>query len=278
MICRVCASEMQGNGTYIRCATCTYWASTLPADVESTSRPDSDYELVSYEPTRKANYTAILDLLADRHAAGSTLLEIGCADGLFLAMAKERGYVTLGIEPNEKMMNGNPLGQDIRRGFFPAALEGSEQTFDIIALNCVFEHVPDVDDLIEAFKRYLKPGGSVMINVPVASGLMFKLSRALYRVGVRYPFDRIWQKGFVSPHLHYFTEMNLELLFANHGLSLVGKRRLALFSLGGMYARLGLDPRLRAGRRVVALASLYAYYPLSKVVPDARAFVFSALP
>jgi hypothetical protein len=154
-------------------------------------------------------------------------------------------------------------------------LAGDDTRYDIIALNCVFEHVPDVDALIDAFKRYLAPGGSVMINVPVASGFMFKLSRALYTLRVRYPFDRIWQKGFVSPHLHYFEKGNLARLFEKHGLALVGETKLALFSLGGIYQRLSLDPNIRFAQRIAALGSLYAYYPVSRLVPDARAFVFA---
>jgi SAM-dependent methyltransferase len=265
---------MHASGDYARCTACDYWASTLPHDVENTSAPDTEYELVSYEHTRKANYRAILDVLAKRHPAGSRLLELGCADGLFLHMACERGYEAIGIEPNEKMTGGNPFGQAIRRGFFPEVLDASER-FDIIALNCVFEHVPDVENLIEAFKRHLAPNGSVMINVPVSSGFMFRLSRTLYRVRVRYPFDRIWQKGFVSPHLHYFAKNSLARLFAKHGFDLVAESKLALFSLGGIYKRLSLDPNIRFAQRIAALGSLYAYYPVSRLVPDARAFVFT---
>lgn len=265
---------MRVDGDYAQCRRCDYWGSSLAHDVENTSAPDSEYELVSYEHTRRANYNAILDLLVRRHPPGSRLLELGCADGLFLQMARERGYAVLGIEPNEKMAAGNPHGQDIRRGFFPDVLGGDER-FDIIALNCVFEHVPDVDAMIDAFRKHLAPGGSVMLNVPVASGLMFKLARALYGARVRYPFDRIWQKGFVSPHLHYFTGKSLAPLFQRHGFSLVADRPLALFSLGGVYARLGLDPSLQRAKRVAMLAALYAYYPVSRLAPDARAFVFS---
>jgi SAM-dependent methyltransferase len=275
MTCPICAaSEVRRCGEYTRCRACGYWSSSLPHDVENTSAPRHEYELVSYEHTRRANYAAILDVLAERHAAGARLVEIGCADGLFLEMAKGRGYSALGIEPNTRMMGGNPRGMDIRKGFFPNVLAGIER-FDIIALNCVFEHVPEPDRLIEAFKRHLQPGGSVMINVPVASGFMFKLSRALYRMGVRYPFDRLWQKGFVSPHLHYFEKGNLARLFERHGLRLVGETKLALFSLGGIYRRLGLDPNIRFAQRVLSLGSLYAYYPVSRLVPDARAFVFA---
>jgi SAM-dependent methyltransferase len=267
---------MTQRGPYAHCRACDYWASQLEHDVANTSAPETEYELVSYEHTRRANYQRILDLLAKRHPAGSRLLELGCADGLFLAMAEtENGYQTLGIEPNTRMMSGNKLGREILHGFFPDALGDRSDTFDMIALNCVLEHVPDVGGMIESFKRYLTPGGSVMINVPVSSGLMFKLSRVLYRAKVNYPFDRLWQKGFVSPHLHYFEKDNLTRLFANHGFSLVADTKLALFSLGGIYKRLALDPNIRFVQRVSALGSLYAYYPVSRLMPDARAFVFS---
>jgi len=172
------------------------------------------------------------------------------------------------------MMANNRFGQDIRRGFFPHVLAGTER-FDVIALNCVFEHVPDLDAMLESFKAYLAPGGSVMLNVPVSSGFMFHAARALFRVGVRYPFDRIWQKGFVSPHLHYFASENLATLLARHAFELVAETPLALFSLGGIYQRLSLDPNIRFVQRWSALGALYAYYPVQRFAPDARAFVFT---
>ena len=275
--CPICtSSKVRRQPPYAHCRSCGYWASELAHDVENTSAPDSEYELVSYEHTRAANYTAILEMLEQRHPPGARLLELGCADGLFLEMARTRnGYTPIGIEPNTKMTNGNPHGQDIRRGFFPQVLQNDTTKFDIIALNCVFEHVPDIDSMIESFKQFLAPGGSVMLNVPVSSGLMFKLSRVLYAARVRYPFDRIWQKGFVSPHLHYFATSNLAKLFARHDMKLVADRKLSLFSLGGIYARLSLDPNIRFVQRWSALGFLYAYYPVSRVAPDARAFVFA---
>jgi SAM-dependent methyltransferase len=280
MTCPICATgEMRRDGDYAHCRSCDYWASDLVHDVQNTSAPDEEYELVSYEHTRRANYLAILELLAKRHPPGSRLLEVGCADGLFLKLAREHnGYEAIGIEPNLKMMNGNPFVQDIRHGFFPDELAGTELHFDIIALNCVFEHVPDIDGMIATFKRYLEPHGSVMLNVPVSSGFMFKVSRVLHALRVRYPFDRIWQKGFVSPHLHYFATQNIAPLFSRHKMRLVFDRGLSLFSLGGINARLSLDPDIRFVQRLSALGFLFLYYPLSRLVPDARAFVFEAPP
>ena len=271
--CRVCGFEMRVRGHYARCAACAYWSSDLERDVRDTSAPDREYELVSYEHTRRANYAAMLELLAKRHAPGARLLEIGCADGLFLAMASD--YVALGIEPNPRMLNGNPFGQEIRIGFFPDALAGVELRFDVIALHCVFEHVPDVEALIESLKRHLAPGGTILINVPVSSGLLFQAARLLRVLGIEYPFDRLWQKGFVSPHLHYFARGNLARLFAKHGVGLLDETPLGFFSLGGIYRRLDLDPGIRFAQRMATLIALYACYPISRLLPDARAFLFA---
>jgi SAM-dependent methyltransferase len=277
--CAACGSgELARVDHYARCAACGYWSSDLAHDVQSTSAPDAEYELVSYEHTRRANYARILELLARRHARGARLLEIGCADGMFLDMAaRDAGFDAIGIEPNVKMIAGNKWNREIHRGFFPAVLAGNgDACYDVIALNCVFEHVPDAGGMLDAIVMRLAPGGSVMLNVPVSSGLVFRAARALFAAGIKYPFDRIWQKGFVSPHLHYFAKHSLARLCARHGLALVADADLALFSLGGLYRRMSLDPDIRAVQRWSALAALYAYYPVSRVMPDARAFVFAA--
>lgn len=59
-------------------------------------------------------------------------------------------------------------------------------------------------------------------------------------------------------------------------MKIVAIADLALFSLGGLYKRMSLDPNIRAVQRWSALAALYAYYPVSRVMPDAQAFVFGA--
>ena len=276
MTCPICTrAELEHVSHYAHCPACDYWSSDLEHDVANTSADDSEYDLVSYEHTRRANYLRILDALAPRHAAGSRMLEIGCADGLFLELARTRnGYAVLGIEPNTKMMAGNKFGHEIRQGFFPEVLDPA-QRFDVIALNCVFEHVPDLDAMLASFVQFLAPGGSVMLNVPVSSGFMFHAARTLFRLGVHYPFDRLWQKGFVSPHLHYFAAGNLTKLLGHHGFELVADTALTLFSLGGMYQRLSLDPNIRFVQRWSALGALYAYYPLQRFAPDAHAFVFT---
>jgi SAM-dependent methyltransferase len=258
---------------YFHCANCDYWFSNLEPRVEDTSAPDSEYELVSYEHTRTKNYCAILDTLGQWYGAGSSLLEIGCADGLFLKLAKDRnGYECVGIEPNTKMIAGNVHRQDIRLGFFPQAIELEHEDYDMIVLNCVLEHIDNLPAMILDFKSFLASGGTIAINVPVATGLVFRLSRFLGRMGITYPFKRIWQEGFVSPHMSFFSSASIEKLFRKHGLAVVLERPLALFSLGGIFARLSLDPSIRFFQKLYIATGLYCYYPASRLFPDSKVF------
>jgi SAM-dependent methyltransferase len=273
--CPICSGKSdQFNVDHSHCPHCDYWYSQLPADVTNTDAPDNEYELVSYEHTRSANYNAIIDQLRLLHPAGGRLLEIGCADGLFLKLAAERGFTGFGIEPNVKMIAANIHQQDIRQGFFPDVIEGSRERFDVIALNCVLEHIPSLDTFLGHMRRFLKPGGTIAINVPVASGLLFKLSRQLYRVGIKYPWERMWQTGFVSPHLSFFTTKGISSLFKKNGLRLIKEHDLLLFSLGGIFARLSLDPSIRFVQRTLIGTLLYLYYPISRTFPDSKVFFF----
>jgi len=274
--CEICNSaSTRFAREFFYCANCDYWRSNLELDIENTSAPDSEYELVSYEHTRSSNYLRILGQLKTYHGAGSSLLEIGCADGLFLKLARQHNqYEVRGIEPNTKMIASNPHNQQIKVGYFPQVLEGDTLKYDMIILNCVFEHVPNPQSLIESFKLYLKPQGTVVINVPVASGLMFRVSKLLYKLGIKYPFNRVWQKDFVSPHVHFFTSKSIAKLFNLNQMQLVVDKPLSLFSLGGIYSRLSIDPNSRVFQKLVIMVLLYCYYPISALFPDSRVFFF----
>jgi len=95
MTCPICArAEMARDGHYAHCAACGYWSSDLEPDVANTAGPDSEYDLVSYEHTRRANYLRILDALAPRHGAGARMLEIGVCGRLVSSSSRIRTTAT----------------------------------------------------------------------------------------------------------------------------------------------------------------------------------------
>jgi 2-polyprenyl-3-methyl-5-hydroxy-6-metoxy-1,4-benzoquinol methylase len=116
-------------------------------------------------PTRRAS----LDHMC-RHlrvpAAGCSLLDIGCGDGAFLAIARDCGWRVLGVE-----LDPAAAARAARRGLEVVqgdigALDGHEGRFDAVTLSHVIEHVHDPLHLLRACHRLLKPGGQLWLETP----------------------------------------------------------------------------------------------------------------
>ena len=113
-------------------------------------------------------YVTCFRLLPDR--PGRELLDIGCGDGAFLAMARSRGFAVHGIDIDPRAVR---LAREARRidsvevGSWEAlkAMPDS-QKYDVISLFDVLEHLPSPSDTTRAVFERLRPGGSVCITVP----------------------------------------------------------------------------------------------------------------
>ena len=147
------------------------------------------------------------------------LLDVGCAHGWFIERASSRFDVT-GIEPDAGVAAATRArGLPVRSGFFPDVL-GPDECFDVIVFNDVLEHIPDINTTLVACWQHLAPGGCVIVNAPSSRGLLYRLSVLLARTGLGRAFDRMWQLGFPSPHVHYFATTNLVLLAHKAGFEM----------------------------------------------------------
>jgi SAM-dependent methyltransferase len=118
----------------------------------------------------------------ERYARGGALLEVGCAQGLFLQRAKERGFEVTGVEATPlHVAHARELGVDVREGFLEDLKLGSG-SFDIACLFHVLEHVVAPVDLLREVRRVLAPGGVLFVEVPNADSAMARDK------GVRWPF------------------------------------------------------------------------------------------
>lgn len=246
------------------CPSCRYESAQLaPVINESHAHSqvnESDRE-VALKSVRAENFKTIVDQLARIVPASATqLLDVGSAHGWFLEAAGKR-FNVLGVEPDEVVARGAlGRGLPVRIGYFPQALEDGER-FDIIVFNDVIEHIPDIRSALEACHARLNADGLLVLNVPRSSGFFYRLSKLLARFNWHGPFERMWQKGLPSPHVHYFDEHNLDRLVARHGFQPV--RSFFLRALGSE----GLLERIRFAGKLHPLA-LYAQY----------AFLLCALP
>lgn len=134
------------------------------------------------------------------------LLDIGAGTGDFLVVAKNDGWQITGIEPGEK-----PKSIAINKGvsFANDLSELENNSFDVITMWHVLEHVPDLEFQIKELKRLIKPNGTIIIAVP-----NFNSFDAVY-------YGKFWAAFDVPRHLWHFSKTAIEKLFAIENLKLV---------------------------------------------------------
>jgi SAM-dependent methyltransferase len=202
-----------------------------------------------------------------RPLAGSRLLDVGSAHGWFLQAARAHGADAVGIEPDPAIASASAQrGHSVRIGWFPQVLEDHER-FDVITFNDVLEHIPDVVGALDACARHLEPDGVLSVNLPTSDGLAYRTSARLARLGVYGPFERLWQHGLPSPHVHYFPRAAIA--------SLLQARGLCVRYVGPLQAvvREGLWQRIHVYRRATP-ASAIGYAAILGAAPilNARPF------
>jgi SAM-dependent methyltransferase len=102
------------------------------------------------------------------------LLDVGCSKGEFLVFMKKRGWTVSGVDFSRKPPN--LFGLDIFYGSLEAAAFERE-SFDLITLWAVLEHVYDPMNMLLSINRLLKLGGTVVLAVTNFCSLPGRLMR-----------------------------------------------------------------------------------------------------
>jgi 2-polyprenyl-3-methyl-5-hydroxy-6-metoxy-1,4-benzoquinol methylase len=271
MPCIVCGSaQAPGLATWhATCPACAYESAALQVAINEPQVSESINEAQresALKALRLENFRVIVES-AKRHAppGGNKLLDVGSAHGWFLETAREH-FDVLGVEPDE-VVGGRAAarGLPVRQGYFPNVLHEGE-CFDVIVFNDVIEHIPDIRSALAACAQRLNPGGILILNLPSSRGFFYRLSKLFARLGWRAPFERLWQKGLPSPHVHYFHYANLTRLVAGHGFELVDSTELP-----ALRAR-GLLVRLRYTGNVSTPALWLQYFATLAAIPMLRLF------
>lgn len=107
--------------------------------------------------------------LASRYLApGSTVLDLGSADGVLFERLGKLSVRSMGIDPTLMADRCLSSGQWLRRGWFPKDVPRDTGPFDAIVMLAVIEHFPNDQhqELAEGISTLLRPGGRLIITVP----------------------------------------------------------------------------------------------------------------
>lgn len=165
-------------------------------------------ELV-YHKVREISLKRKLKLINSFQSESKSLLDIGCGTGDFLETALKDNWKITGIEPNES-------ARQIANSKTNNAVFETEElvklkpnSFDVITLWHVLEHLPDLEMHVALFKTLLKPNGTLVIAVP-----NYKSYDAAF-------YKNFWAAYDVPRHLWHFSKRSISELFKKEQMQLV---------------------------------------------------------
>lgn len=273
MMCIVCGNPQTGGlaAWHACCPDCRYESAALEAainDRQASEQVNEEEREVGLKALRLENFKMIV-AMAERFAPtnGRKLLDVGSAHGWFLETARDR-FKVLGIEPDAVVgAQAKARGLPIRSGFFPDVLHDDEH-FDVIVFNDVIEHIPDIRAALRACEKQLQTDGILILNLPNSRGFFYRLSKVMARTGMRAPFERLWQKGLPSPHVHYFDPDNLARLVSTHGFERVYSTELASLHADGLLERLRCIGKISPVVLYAQYAAIRCAIPLLRFFPS----------
>jgi 2-polyprenyl-3-methyl-5-hydroxy-6-metoxy-1,4-benzoquinol methylase len=141
------------------------------------------------------------------------ILDIGCANGRFLFLMAERGWLVHGVEPSQDGdIAARTFGNEvIHRHLYQELLPWK---FDVITAFEVIEHIPEPQLVVERIFQQLRPGGYLMGSVPNGDFIRIKvLPRKVFGL------EKILVPLTMDPgnHINYFNAAGLRKLFERTG-------------------------------------------------------------
>ncbi len=125
-------------------------------------------------------------------------LEIGCGTGWLCALAQEMGWQVVGLDIN---LNACWVARQTWNMLFLCSdsmlLPFKSNTFRLVVLRHVLEHLPSPRQALSEVYRVLKDDGWVALEVPNAESLG------------RWVYGPLWDSWDLPRHLHHFTPATL---------------------------------------------------------------------
>jgi ubiquinone/menaquinone biosynthesis C-methylase UbiE len=153
-----------------------------------------------YQNIKKYSLALKLRLILTLNGSPGLLLDIGAGTGDFLKLAKDNGWEVKGIEPNDDAAN---LAKQKKLEIYENIDQLSGQTFDVVTLWHVLEHLPDLEMVIQKIESLIKPGGTLIVAVP-----NFKSYDANY-------YKNYWAAYDTPRHLWHFSKTAMGNIFSS---------------------------------------------------------------
>ncbi len=160
---------------------------------------------------RIRTFSKLLDRLEGYRAPGR-LADVGCYTGVFLSVARQRGWQVTGIEPS-RWAAGKARARGIEVVNAPFRNSGlAPAAFDVVTLWDVIEHLDNPLADLRAVRGLLRPGGILGMSTMDADSLFARLA------GGRWPW-------YMRMHFFYFTRDSITRLLHAAGFQVLAIER-----------------------------------------------------
>lgn len=202
---------------YVRCSACrAAYVNPMPTTEQVAAFYQDPAYFAGAEEAGYRDYAAMhkalaphfrrrLRLLAEWLPGRGRLLDVGCADGYFLGLARADGWEVAGVEISEPMAK-----ETARRLGIPVAtsIDGlPSERYDAVTLWEVVEHFPNPVADLRRLAECLRPGGVLMLSTPNAG----------HWQALREP--EAWTAYRPPAHLVLLTAESLKMALEKAGLS-----------------------------------------------------------
>lgn len=211
----------------VKCKRCgLIYANPMPIPTKKQFRNDyskRNFVTLSLRSRAKKEIEARLDRIVSWMGESGNLLDIGSGNGAFLALSMQRGFKAVGIETSRTYVKHSRINcpdiqvitKPLRDTKFP------DNSFDIIHMNHVLEHVYDPMSELKEIRRILRPGGGLWIGVPNAEALVYAVTNIYFRLqGKRWVSNSMKPTGH-EPHIYGFSIKTVKSYLNKVGFNVV---------------------------------------------------------
>lgn len=207
----------------VKCINCDFhFTNPIPEEDRISSYYKSD-DYVSHNSTKKGIINKIYHVvrwyslrkklrLINKYSGNKFLLDIGAGTGHFLNLASKSGWNVNGLEPDAEARKVAYNVNQIKLNDIKELDKIENNSYDVITMWHVLEHVYHLNDQLESIKRKLKDTGVLVVAVPNMSSYDAK------------HYGEYWAAYDLPIHLYHFTPHSIKSLMDKHGLYQIDMR------------------------------------------------------
>lgn len=199
------------------CKTCNFHFTNPRPSLEVIGNYYKSEEYISHSSTNKGIINRLYNAvrshtlkqkrgILEKITSGRKLLDIGSGTGHFANECSSNGWNVTGLEPDNDARQFALDTFNIVLSPIEELYTQEKNSFDVITMWHVLEHVYNLQEDVAQLTSLLKPNGYLIIAVPNKNSFDAQL------------YKDIWAAYDVPRHLYHFTEENMIQLISKFGL------------------------------------------------------------